>query len=158
MSIYCGRTLQYNVWRQSFRNPNLVYVLNKFNYIENYATGLKKTLAAYEPYSFRPKYESTEHFFVVTLPNVNWTGEEEDETVSETVSETVNETVNDTVSETVRQVLSCIRANNGVTTKGIGEVIGKSRATVARALAELKAKGYIERVGSDKSGYWKVLK
>lgn len=30
--------------RQSFRNPNLVYVLNIFNYIENYATGLKKRL------------------------------------------------------------------------------------------------------------------
>lgn len=33
---------------------------------------------------FKPKYDSTEHFFVVTLPNVKWTGEE---------TKTVNETV-----------------------------------------------------------------
>ena len=34
--------------RQSFRNPNLVYLLSKFNFIENYATGLKKIISAYE--------------------------------------------------------------------------------------------------------------
>ena len=56
------------------------------------------------------------------------------------------------------QVLNCIQDNNAATTKGIGEAIGKSRAIVARALSELKVKGYIERVGSDKSGYWKVMK
>lgn len=37
--------------RQSFRNPNLVYVLNKFGYIENYATGLKKTTEAYSEFA-----------------------------------------------------------------------------------------------------------
>ena len=97
-------------------------------------------------------------FFVVTLPNVKWNETEVDETVNETVNDTVNDTVNELVSETAMQVLNCIQDNNAATTKGIGEAIGKSRATVAQALSELKVKGYIERVGSDKSGYWKVMK
>ena len=99
--------------------------------------------AAYETYPVKPKYESAEHFFVVTLPNVKRTGEE-------------TKTVNETVSDTAVRVLSCIRADIAVTLKGIGEAVGKSRATVARALAELKEKGYIERVGSYKTDYWKV--
>ncbi len=37
--------------RQSFRNLNLVYVLNKFGYIENYAIGLKKTTEAYSEFA-----------------------------------------------------------------------------------------------------------
>lgn len=35
---------------------------------------------------------------------------------------------------------------------------GKSRPTITRALKELKQKVYIERVGSKKVGFWKVLK
>ncbi len=135
--------------RQSFRNPNLVYVLNKFNYIENYATGLKKTLAAYAPYDKKPKYESTDHFFVVTLPNVNYDTIEND---------TEKETVNDTVNDTVKQVLNCIKNNNAITIAVIMKELGKSRPTITRAIAELKEKGYIERIGPDKSGSWKVLR
>lgn len=56
--------------RQSFRNPNLVYVLNKFNFIENYATGLKKILSACSKYPVRPKIETTDNFFIGTLTNV----------------------------------------------------------------------------------------
>ena len=137
--------------RQSFRNPNLVYVLNKFNYIENYATGLKKTLAAYAPYEIKPKYESTDHFFVVTLPNVNYD-------VHAIENDTEKETVNETVNDTVKQVLNCIKNNNAITIAAIMKELGKSRPTITRAIAELKEKGYIERIGSDKSGSWKVLR
>lgn len=34
---------------------------------------------------------------------------------------------------------------------------GKAERTVKRVLESLKEKGLIERVGSDKTGYWKVL-
>ena len=128
------------------------YVLNKFNYIENYATGLKKTLAAYEPYSFRPKYESTEHFFVVILPNVNWTGEE---TI---VPENVPENVPEHLSADAVKVMNAIRRDPEITKEALAVVIGKTTKTVGRRLAELKKNGCIERIGSDRKGYWKVLK
>ena len=48
--------------KQSFRNPNLIYVLSKFNYIENYATGIKRTNAAYETSKEKPIYDVTENF------------------------------------------------------------------------------------------------
>ena len=148
--------------RQSFRNPNLVYVLNKFNYIENYATGLKKTLTAYAPYAVSPKYESTEHFFVVTLPNVKWTGEEADAAASEMSDkhDGVNVGGNDGVklSPTQKKVLEHLRENGALSAAELANAIGKTQRTVERALAELKAKGFLARVGSDKTGYWNVLK
>ena len=143
--------------RQSFRNPNLVYVLNKFNYIENYATGLKKTLAAYDPYTVSPKYESTEHFFVVTLPNVKWIGIEE-ENVPEKVLENVLDHVPEHLSEDAKKILDAIRGNPEITKNELAIVIGKTIKTVGRKLSELKKNGWIKRVGSDRKGYWKVEK
>lgn len=141
--------------RQSFRNPNLVYVLNKFNYIENYATGLKKTLTAYAPYAVSPKYESTEHFFVVMLPNVKWTGEEAD--VLENVPDNVSDHVPEKISADAAAILAAIRRDPEITKNELAAVIGKTPKTVGRKLAELKEKCYIERIGSDRKGYWKIL-
>ena len=58
--------------KQSFRNPNVIYVLSKFKYIENYATGIKRTNAAYKDSGLKPTYDATENFFTVILPNVNY--------------------------------------------------------------------------------------
>ena len=147
--------------RQSFRNPNLVYVLNKFNYIENYATGLKKTLAAYAPYDIKPKYESTDHFFVVTLPNVNY-GVDVSINVGVNdgvnVGENVGVNVETNLSATLLKVLENLRNNKASSAAEIAQSIGKPQRTVERAIAELKEKGYITRIGSDKSGSWKVLR
>ena len=139
--------------RQSFRNPNLVYVLNKFNYIENYATGLKKTLAAYAPYDKKPKYESTDHFFVVTLPNVNYNVH-----VPDTVPVNVPDTVLDKLDSDSAAIIQAMRNEPNVTRQRLAQIIGKTTKTVGRKIAELKEKGYIERIGSDKLGSWKVLR
>ncbi len=146
--------------RQSFRNPNLVYVLNKFDYIENYATGLKKTADAYAKYDKKPSFDPTDNFFIVTLPNVNYK-ESADEPVNDGVklgADTVNDTVIDTLKDTVKEVLKQIKHDTEITIVGLMKEVCVSRPTITRALAELKEKGYIERVGSDKTGYWKVLK
>ena len=135
--------------------------MNKFNYIENYATGLKKTLAAYAPYDKKPKYESTDHFFVVTLPNVNY---DVDVSINVGVNDGVNVgenvgvNVETNLSATQLKVLEHLRNNKASSAVEIAQSIGKSQRTVERAIAELKEKGYIERVGSDKSGSWKVLR
>ena len=42
------------------------------------------------------------------------------------------------------------------TVKELAEVSGKSIRTINRIMSLLKAKGLIERIGSNKNGYWKV--
>lgn len=149
--------------RQSFRNPNLVYVLSKFNFIENYATGLKKIISAYDKYPAKPTIETTDNFFVVTLPNVKVGTQDEnyfDKTndTQSAINDTKNDTVNDTLNDTVKGILTQIEHNTEITIVELMKAVGKSRPTVTRAIAELKEKGYIVRIGSDKTGSWKVLK
>ena len=51
-----------------------------------------------------------------------------------------------------------MKEKSNVTLKELVALWGKNESTIARNIKSLKEKGFIERVGSDKTGYWKVLK
>ena len=61
---------------------------------------------------------------------------------------------NDTVNDTV---FSLIEKNKQITTKEISEKLGVSLSTIKRKINSLKQSGVLERVGSDKAGYWRIL-
>ena len=61
----------------------------------------------------------------------------------------------DPITERLYQAL--LKAND-LNYAAYGALLGVSEATVKRRLGELKAAGYITRVGSNKSGHWEVLK
>ena len=74
------------------------------------------------------------------------------------LADTVNDTVKpliDTVNDTV---FSLIKQDNKITAKEMSERLKISLSTVRRKIKELKDSGKIERIGSDKTGYWKVIK
>lgn len=62
---------------------------------------------------------------------------------------TQNDTVNDTLFNLIRQ-------NSKITATEISEALKISLSTTKRRIKELKEKGMIERVGSDKTGHWKI--
>jgi fido (protein-threonine AMPylation protein) len=71
----------------------------------------------------------------------------------DTVSDTVNpqdDTVNDTVFNLIRQ-------NNNITALEISKLLNISLSTVKRKTKKLKEQNRIERIGSDKTGYWKIV-
>ena len=68
----------------------------------------------------------------------------------ENISGTVNGTVNGTVK--------FIQANPNITLEELAVAIGKSRRTVARQIKQLQEDGVIRRVGSDKTGYWEIVR
>lgn len=61
-----------------------------------------------------------------------------------------NDTVNDTVFYLIKQ-------NNKITATEIGERLKISLSTVKRKIKKLKETGKIERLGSDKTGHWKII-
>jgi len=72
------------------------------------------------------------------------------------LTETVNDTVKsqiDTVNDTV---FSLIKQDNKIKANKISERLKVSLSTVRRKIKELKNSGKIERMGSDKSGYWRI--
>ena len=76
-------------------------------------------------------------------------------------NDTVNndfDTVNDTVKNQNDTVFSLIKQNNNITANEISVKLGKSLPTVKRKIKNLKDRKVIERIGSDKTGSWKILK
>jgi len=68
-----------------------------------------------------------------------------------------NDTVkleSDTVNDTV---FSLIKQNKNTTATEISERINLSLSTVKRKIKDLKKQGIIERIGSDKTGYWNII-
>ncbi len=71
-------------------------------------------------------------------------------------TDTPNDTVkleNDTVNDTV---FSLIKQNNKITATQISESLNISLSTAKRRIKELREQKIIERIGSDKTGYWKI--
>ena len=62
--------------------------------------------------------------------------------------------VNDTVNE---DIISLIKQNKHITANDIKERLNFSLSTVKRKIKALKEKGLIEQIGSDKTGYWKII-
>ncbi len=69
-----------------------------------------------------------------------------------------NETANDTVKTGNDTVFCLIKQNNKITAAKISEQLNVSLSTAKRKIKVLKEKGIIKRIGSDKTGYWKITK
>ena len=67
-----------------------------------------------------------------------------------------NGQLNDQISELEQSVLALLRKDPRLTNAELIKITGKSQRTITRVLAALKAKELIARMGSNKSGYWKV--
>ena len=62
------------------------------------------------------------------------------------------------LNHTQVRILTEIRNNSNVTKARLGEVLKLGKTTIDKGITVLKKYGYIERMGSNKNGYWKVLK
>ncbi|WP_390410495.1 ATP-binding protein [Lacticaseibacillus jixiensis] len=54
------------------RNPTLIHILDKMNYIENYGTGIRRMYRAYRDSAKTLTFEVRENSFKVILPNQNY--------------------------------------------------------------------------------------
>ena len=58
------------------RNPQLVHILDKLKYIENYGTGIRRMYEAYRNTEKHPRFDVRPNSFKVILPNINWNKDE----------------------------------------------------------------------------------
>lgn len=57
---------------------------------------------------------------------------------------------------TQNRIVEIMRDNPQITISELSKIIGMSNSGIKKNIAKLKEDGVIERVGSDKSGSWKV--
>jgi fido (protein-threonine AMPylation protein) len=73
-----------------------------------------------------------------------------------TATDVVDNVADDVVDNKIL-IINLIKDNPKISVKKIAEKIRLSHRQCQRIVADLKAKGIIEHVGSDNSGYWKVV-
>ena len=75
-----------------------------------------------------------------------------------TINVSANVGVNVALSNIEELILEELVKSPKITAASLSLIINKSKRTAERYLKSLQENGYIEREGSDKKGYWKVLK
>jgi predicted HTH transcriptional regulator len=134
------------------RNPILADIFARLGYMERQGSGLSKIRTAYENSAnflpeMEPSFSSNRVEFTVKLPNLNFKA---------SGNEALNEALDEALSENQKKLLDIFRKNPAITQKAIMETTLLSRSTVQRKIKELSELGYLERVGSKKSGHWIV--
>ena len=128
------------------RNPliNTVLYLNKT--IESFGTGFSRVFHICERNNVKYTYGNTEFGFYFEFARSPY--------------DAVNESIDPVVrlSETETEILNLIRTVPGIRKSVMVERVGKSPATVQRAIKKLTDANLIEREGSNKNGYWRALK
>ena len=71
-------------------------------------------------------------------------------------SEVPNKVANKVPNKTAVQILDLLKKNGNLTRKELSEQMGLSDSGVKKILSSLRNDGFIERVGANKNGYWKV--
>ena len=135
----------------AIRNVTISKILYLNKSIEQFGSGFKRINSLCKDARLKYSYEVSElgFTFIVYRKDVTVTDNEK--------NVTANVTVNVTLNKTEQAVYNLLVLNQNYTRDELAEATSKSVRTIQRVLDSLKSKELIERVGSDKSGYWKIL-
>ena len=140
------------------RNGRIFNMFALINVGERSGTGLCDVYSVWEENGFKkPKLTETVNPDRIALTLQLETDNNNNGAVNGT-NDTVNGVVNDTVklTNTEQAVYSYIADHTQATIAEIMSAIGKSKSTIDRAIKSLKAKAFLTRTGSDKTGFWIV--
>lgn len=138
---------------QTYRNERLVHLLDKLGYIENFGTGIPRTIEAYLGTGKEPSFYDSENFFIVYLPNLNYNNNSGDQ---------INDQINDQISDIGLEILKIIQNNPGIKVQGIYDAIVGSHSNITldiiRNVIKREIKRYIVLKGSKKTGGYHIMK
>jgi ATP-dependent DNA helicase RecG len=69
---------------------------------------------------------------------------------------TLSETLNETIKDTDASLLNLLKENPEMSYDEIAESLNKGRSTIYRSIIKLRREKKLMRMGSRKTGYWKV--
>lgn len=114
------------------RNPKLAAIFYRLELIEAYGTGIPKIMSSYKDTGFEPKIEVTNNAFKITLPNLNYSINEQTETED-------------------NRIVAFIDKNGFITRKDVEELLGISQTSANRILKDMVDKSVLYRIGNGKS-------
>ena len=127
-------------------NPDIANTFFRAGFIESWGCGIEKICTLCKNYGIsEPEYTVHSNDIMMMFKT------------NDGINDGINDAAN-TLSKTDITILALINDKNSITAE---ELCGKtefSRPTVERTLKKLKELKIIERIGSRKTGYWKILK
>ncbi len=121
-------------------NKKLLKIFGDLDYIDQTGHGIPLIIEKYGKKAF---YIS-DHTIIVTIP-IN----------KKLLEET--EYKNKDLNASEREILNLLIKNNNYKIKDLEEITNFSQRYINKIISSLKNKNYIERFGSNKQGYWKVI-
>ena len=133
------------------RNPKIARFLQEYDYVKEFGEGVdrmfKEMAAAGLP---APEYSDNAFMLNATIRNGAINAN------NEVINGAINEAIK--LSPNQKAVLKAIMETPSITKQPLCDITSLGKSTIDRAIKALKEKGLIQRVGSNKSGYWKVIK
>lgn len=148
--LFGGLTLEMMMSGSSkIRNTGIAEIFSRMHIVEGWGTGVQRMLDGCKEYNIQPpKFTEIGDCFRVEFFRKKTN-------VQENVHVNVQENKKMSKKELVCELIT---ERNDISNKEIAEKLNCSPKTVYRYIKELKLDGIIERVGSDKQGYWKINK
>ncbi len=135
------------------RNKNIVRLLEeKGNIIENRHTGIATIKREMQMMGLpEPEFISLRGDFKVILRKEKVKNTEPTENLEFT------EKFTEKFTESEQKILNILIENPYITQMKLSEILGISKRSIVKNMKNLKNNKKIERIGSDKKGYWKIL-
>jgi len=141
-AVLAGQTLP--------RNPQVVKVLNKLKYIEDYGTGIRRILSSYADEDKRPEFKTSEDFVKVSLPNLNYVKQLPKPTFPNVVATDDSGTVK-VVFDKHGQIVEYLK-NHAYITRAIVELLLEVKGTQAnKYLKQLVDSDILKKVGTGRA-------
>jgi len=129
-------------------NQRLSDIFLQLHISERSGRGVPKIIKTYG----RDAYDFRENSITLTIPFSR--------VAQSSIGNGADFTVTDTaiLKETQRRILNEIRDNPNITQLYLANALRLGKTTIQNGIAYLRKNNYIERIGSNKDGYWRVLK
>lgn len=124
------------------RNRELMRVFKDVGLVEQLGSGMSRILKVY------PKdiFEISDHFIKVIFPITDVHGKHI----------TNNGNINGDINGDAEKLFKILCQKPSITAKEMEAVLGFSIRKISRIIKGLKSEGKIRRIGSNKTGYWKI--
>jgi predicted HTH transcriptional regulator len=132
----------------------LMRIYKDLELVEHLGSGLNRILSVYGKDSFIIKQNYMKNVFYSNDKPLNNKGLATQEATQETIQETIQEIKKLSTRE---KIIVELKKDGSLTREDLAHIVGVSANAVKQHLSKLKTENKIKRVGSTKSGYWKII-
>ena len=133
------------------RNPKIAEFLHQYDYVKEFGEGVDRMFKEMENAGL-PAPEYSDNVFMLNVTIRNGAINEKSGVINGAINGAIN------LSSTERAGLEAIIDTPNITKEKLQIVTSLGKGTIDRAIKTLKEKEIIKRVGSNKNGYWEMLK